>query len=905
MSDFGLKEALRPTSVVVVGGSDRPQSLGRAVLLNIQRGSFTGPIGLISPKSLSVAGVQSQKKLTDLSFIPQLMVVTAPPLVVPSILENARQAGVRAAAIISAGFGLPGSQLREETRMIARKAGIRLIGPNCLGVIAPHSKLNASFAGRAPEKGNLALISQSGAVAAAMIDWAAQRSIGFSGIVSLGDQLDVDTADCIDYFATDSATKAILLYVESIVDARKFMSAARAAARIKPIIVLKSGRMEEGARAAATHTGALAGVDAVYDAAFRRAGVLRVFDSRELFDCAETVSRVQSLAGNRLAILTNGGGLGVLALDRLSELGGQRANLSEQCLSELNAILPQGWSRSNPVDIVGDAGPERYAQALTALMADSSNDAVLVMNVSTALADSAETAATVAQVVKDGHELSGTKKPVLAAWAGAGPDVTARLSIAGIPNYPTEDDAVRGFMHLVRHRANIQSLMEVPPGMPSIFSPDTVRAREVVSKALSDRRTWLTALETVSVLSAYGIPTLPVLLAADSDAAGRVVRPLLEKSGTVALKVASRDIVHKSDVGGVVLNLASVAAVEQATQEIIERAKRLRPDARIDGVLIQPMIVRPKARELIVGIARDRTFGPVIVFGCGGTAVELIDDKAIGLPPLDLKLAKELLSRTRVSRLLPAYRDVPAVKSGEVEALLVKLSQLAADFPEIYELDLNPVLADETGLIAIDARISIGAAQRLFTGEGNAHLAIRPYPSEWERRLSGSGWSVSIRPIRPEDEPALHSFLKRISPEDLRLRFFAPMKEFSHEFIARLTQLDYARAMAFAAFDGNGDLVGVARLHSNSTYENAEYAILLRSDLKGRGLGWALMQLLIEYATKQGLKQMSGEVLQDNAVMLQMCRRLGFDVQSSKADSAICNVVLTLPRRAGEPRSYH
>jgi len=341
MSDFGLKEALQPTSVVVVGGSDRPQSLGRAVLLNIQNGRFAGPVGLVNPKSLSIAGVQSQRKLTELPFTPQLLIITTPPPVVPSVLEDARQAGVRAAVIISAGFGSPGSQLREDIRMIARKAGIRLFGPNCLGIISPHRRLNASFAGRAPEKGNLALISQSGAVAAAMIGWAAQRSIGFSGIVSLGDQLDVDTADCIDYFATDPATKAILLYVESIVDARKFMSAARAAARIKPIVVLKSGRMEEGARAAATHTGALAGVDAVYDAAFRRAGVLRVFDSRELFDCAETLSRVQSLAGKRLAILTNGGGLGVLALDRLSELGGERANLSEKCLSVLNAVLPE------------------------------------------------------------------------------------------------------------------------------------------------------------------------------------------------------------------------------------------------------------------------------------------------------------------------------------------------------------------------------------------------------------------------------------------------------------------------------------------------------------------------------------------------------------------------------------
>lgn len=895
MSDFGLKIAFSPNSVAVVGGSDRPQSIGRSVLMNIRQSGFRGPVGWVSPKSVADTGVTAARKLTDIPFVPELLVITAPPNATPEVLQSAGRAGVRGAVIISAGFGPPDSRLREDIRSIVRRTGLRIIGPNCLGLIMPGSRLNASFAGSNPGSGNLALISQSGAIAAAMIDWARQRSIGFSGIVSLGDQIDVDTADCIDYFAKDPATHAILLYIESIGDARKFMSAARAAARVKPVVVLKSGRMAEGARAAATHTGALAGVDAVYDAAFRRAGLLRVFDSRELFDCAETLSRVPSLAGDRLAILTNGGGLGVLALDRLSELGGKRAALSESCFAALDSVLPKSWSRSNPIDIVGDADPARYARALSALLADTSNDAILVMNVSTALAHPAETATVVAQTVEEHRQRPGGCKAVLASWAGADPDVTERLSAAGIPNYPTEDDAVRGFMHLVRHRANIQSLMETPPGMPSAFVPKTGSVRKIVADALREGRTWLTALEVGSVLAAYDIQSPPVLLAEDPAAAGRIVRPLLEGSRTVAVKISSRDIVHKSEVGGVVLNLASVAAVEEATRDVIARAKRLRPDAYIDGVMIQPMVMRQKARELIAGIATDPIFGPVIVFGRGGTAVEVIDDKAIGLPPLDLRLADELIRQTRVSRLLPAYRDVPAVAPGVVQTLLVKLSQLTADVSEIRELDLNPILADESGIVAVDARISIGQARRAFYGKGNAHFAIKPYPVEWERQLVlNQGWTISVRPIRPEDEPALHALLERVTPEDLRLRFFAPMKQFSHEFIARLTQLDYARAMAFAAFDERSDLVGVARLHSDSMYEQAEYAILLRSDLKGRGLGWALMQMLIEYATKEGLKRISGEVLQENEVMLRMCRQLGFDVRPNKEDSSTCDVTLEL-----------
>jgi acetyltransferase len=741
------------------------------------------------------------------------------------------------------------------------------------------------------------MISQSGAIAAGMVDWAAQRAVGFSGIVSIGDQLDVDIADLLDYFALDEKTQAILLYIEAIKDARKFMSAARAAARIKPVVVVKSGRVAQGARAAATHTGALAGSDAVYDAAFQRAGILRVSDLRELFDCAETLGRVKSPPGKRIAILTNGGGIGVLAVDRLVELGGIPAVIEPAIREKLDAVLPATWSGSNPVDIVGDANPARYAVALEVLLDDPGNDAVLVMNVQTAIARADEIAAAVTGVVRKyraAYRMS--PKPVLAAWVGAELAVGDLLSGVGIPNYPTEDDAVRGFMHLVRHREVVQALAQVPPAMPSEFAPDIAGARRIVATALADGRDWLDPIEVRRLLDAYDIPAVSTFVATDAEQAVAHATTIFAEGATVVLKIMSRDIVHKSDVGGVVLNLTSTKAVREATADIIARAKSLRPDARISGVMVQAMVVRMKARELILGLADDLTFGTVVVFGRGGTAVEIIDDKALGLPPLDMQLARSLIERTRVSRLLRGYRDVPAVKQDTVEMVLVKLSQMAGDIPEIRGLDINPLLADEAGVLAVDARVAIGRVGRKFGGSGPANFAVRPYPSQWQRHLEvKDGWRVFVRPIRPEDEPLIHEMLKHVTVQDLRLRFFAPMKEFSHEFIARLTQLDYARAMAFVAFDeATNELVGVVRIHSDSVYETGEYAILLRSHLKGRGLGWSLMQMIIEYARSEGLKVIFGDVLAENTVMLAMCRNLGFEVKSDPDGHDICNVRLTL-----------
>jgi acetyltransferase len=896
MSTYRLDQIFAPKSVAIVGGSRRPGSIGAVVLQNIIKGGFAGKIAVVNPQHKTIDGQTTYPDFQSLPFVPDLIVVTAPAATIPGIIEAAGARGVAGAVIISSGLGHGEGSLADGVAKAARAHKMRIVGPNCLGMMFPGVGLNASFAARHPAKGSLALISQSGAIAVAMVDWGAEKSVGFSGIVSIGDQLDVDVADLLDYFALDDKTRAILLYVESIADARKFMSAARAAARLKPVVVVKSGRMAQGARAAATHTGALAGSDAVYEAAFRRAGLLRVLDLRELFDCAEQLGRhVRAPDGKRLALLTNGGGLGILAVDRLAELGGIAPQLPPDVSERLNKLLPPTWSKANPVDISGDADARRYIAALDALLADSASDAVLVMNVETAVASAPSIAeAVAARVTKERADRGSAAKPVLAAWVGNDQAVAPIFDKAAIAHFPTEDDAVRAFMHLVKHREATEALMATPPNVTSLFKPDVAAAKTIVANALKEGRAWLDPVEISGLLAAYAIPMVPTLAAATPEEAASKAEPYLAQGLAIAVKILSRDITHKSDVGGVMLRLATREAVANAAAEVIVRARRARPDAQIQGVMVQPMIVRPSARELIAGIADDPTFGPLIAFGRGGTAVEVINDQALALPPLDMNLARSLIGRTRVSRLLPAYRDVPAVPPDAVPLTLVKLSQMAADIPEIHGLDINPLLADETGVLALDARVAIRAPTRMFAG--HTRFAVRPYPTEWERQVVvRDGWKVDVRPLRPEDEPGVVRLLQQVSPEDLRLRFFHSMREFSHQFVARLTQLDYARAMAFAAIDPQTrDIVGVVRLHSDSRYETAEYAILLRSDLKGKGLGWALMQLLIAYARSEGLKSLFGEVLNENINMLNMCRDIGFDVKRDPNEPAVSLVSLDL-----------
>jgi acetyltransferase len=897
MSTYRLDRLFAPRSVAVVGGSPRATSPGRAVLQNLREAGFEGSIDLVNPHYEEIEGIRAVKTIADLSHAPDLVVLATPPPTLPGLIAAACEKGVAGAIIISAGLGHGEGSLAQRCEQAARAGGLRLIGPNCIGVLSSRARLNASFAARMPPPGDLALISQSGAITAGLLEWSAAHGIGFSAAVSLGDMIDVDFGDLLDYFALDGSTRAVLLYVESIVNARKFMSAARAAARVKPVVVVKSGRNAQGAKAAQTHTGALAGSDAVCEAAFRRAGLLRVFDLDELFAAAETLGRVRPFAGKRLAILTNGGGIGVLAVDRLADLGGTLAGVSQATMAKLDGALPPIWSHGNPVDIGGDADAARYVAALETLIADPENDAILIMNVPTALA-SAETAARAIATTAQAHRNSFIHpKPMFAVWVGTSETVTPIFEAAGIPSYATESDAVRGFMHLVHYREALETLMATPPSLPQDFKPDVAAARAVVESALARGATWLDPLEVASLLAAYSIPIAPAVLARTPDEAAAAARPFLAEGAGVVAKILSPDIVHKSEVGGVRLNLTTESAVRAGVADILARARAARPDARITGVTLHPMVVRPKARELIAGIADDPTFGPIIVFGRGGTAVEVIGDKALALPPLDLALARDLIARTRVSRILNAYRDVPAADIDAVALLLVKVAQLAADVPELRELDLNPVLADQHGLMAVDARVAVAPAAATRRGPaGHPRFAIRPYPTELERHaILRDGTKIFVRPLRPEDEPLYDPFFAAVTPEDLRLRFFAPMKEFGHRFVARLTQIDYARAMAFIAIDeSSGAMLGVVRLHADANYEGSEYAVLVRSDLKGRGLGSLLMQMIIEYARSEGLRHIEGQVLRENTAMLAMCRRLGFEIALDPQDPNTCAVSLAL-----------
>lgn len=900
MSTYRLDSIFRPRAVAVVGSQSRPRSVGRAVVENLLASGFSGPIGLVNKHPSPMDGVATVRHLHELPWTPDLVVIATPAATVPQLAAEAAGKGAAAVVVLTAAMGSGPGSPAAQLEALTREKGLRVLGPNCLGVIAPHARLNASLASRFPKAGDLALISQSGAISGGLVEWSMSQPVGFSAVVSLGDALDVDFADLLDYFATDSRTRAILLYVEAIRDARKFMSAARAAARTKPVVVVKSGHggSPQVTPAGSTHTQNLARPNAVYGAAFRRAGLLRVRSLHELFAAARTLGQVRPFQGRRLAILTNGGGVGALSVDHLYEQGGSLATLSEATRDALDRILPVGWSRTNPVDLLTDIDADRYAATIDALLADPGNDALLAVNVPTVLSSSSEAAHAVTRVLsqRPGH---GTRKPVFTVWLGNDPQAEAVLDAAQVPRYPNESDAVAGFMHLVRHREVQAALMETPPSLPEDFSPDVALARTLVDSALDAGQTWLDPLATTQLLAAYGIPMAPLWRADDADDAARIAAPLLAEGATVAVKILSPDIPHKSDVDGVRLNLANANAVREAAAGILQRARERRPEARIEGVLVQPTVLRPKARELIAGIADDPVFGPVIAFGRGGTAVEVINDQAVTLPPLDLRLAHELIARTRVSRVLKAYRDVPAADERAVALVLVKLAQLAADIPEIQQLDINPLLADREGVVAVDARIAVARGRALHKGRGHPRFAIFPYPKEWERTIElADGQPALVRPVRPEDDAMFREFFTHVTDEDLRLRFFQSVRHFSHEFIARLTQLDYARSIALVAIHPQThEMLGAVRLHADANYEKGEYGILVRSDLKGHGIGWKLMQIMIEYARWLGLKVIEGQVLRENRTMLAMCESLGFIVKLDPDDPTLMNV--SLPVSAG------
>lgn len=892
MTIRNLEYAFRPRSVTVIGASQREASVGKIVVDNIIGGGFKGEVWPVNPKYDEVSGRRCYATPGDLPGIPDLAVIVTPPQTVPKLVGELAQKGTRAAVVITAGLTRENG-LRQAMLDAAEPHLFRIIGPNTLGLMIPPIGLNAGFAHMAARPGGIALLSQSGAIATSLIDWAAENNVGFSQIVSLGDMADVDVGDYLDMLAGDAKTRAIVLYLETIPNPRKFMSAARAAARIKPVIAVKLGRHEQAAKAAATHTGALSGADRVVDAALRRAGILRVKGLAELFDAVETTAHFAPLERSRVAIVTNGGGAGVLAVDQLMDCNGELADLSGQTLAQLDAVLPPTWSRANPVDIIGDATPDRYVSAIKSVASDPDVDIIMVLNCPTGLASPVDAATGLAALAADG-KIAG--KPVLTCWLG---EHTARagrriLQDAGVASFESPAAAGTSASHLVDWSRAQKMLMRVPSSSGGEKTGDRDEALAIFRGAAAEGRRMLTEPEAKAAILAYGIPVPETIVARSPAEAEEGASRLLATSEKVVVKLLSKAISHKSDVGGVVLHIESAEAARQAAAAIEDRVRSHAPEADIAGYAVQPMVARKLAQELILGVSRDPIFGPVVLFGAGGVAVEVINDTAVALPPLDEVLAGDLIDQTRIGRLLAGFRDRRPADRNAIIAALNGMAQMIVDFPCIVAMDINPLLADADGVIALDARIEIDP-DRVEERGPNPSIAIRPYPSRWSKVLSVSDAQYLVRPIRPADIGLYPDFLAHISPEDIRLRFLAPRKQFPDDMLKRLTQLDYDREIAFLALEeDSGALAGVARLSCDPIGEVAEYALLVRTDLQGRGLGWALLRHLVDYARAEGVGRIEGFVLTENTKMLAMCRDFGFSVTVRPEDPGVALAVLDL-----------
>ncbi|MDO9090575.1 MAG: bifunctional acetate--CoA ligase family protein/GNAT family N-acetyltransferase [Burkholderiaceae bacterium] len=876
MSVRNLEALLQPASIAVIGASGRPGSVGAVVWANLRGGGFTGPLWPVNKGRGSIDGVPTWPDVDSLPGVPELAVICTPAATVPGLIAQLGRRGTRAAIVITAGLKqpVPGGASTIEQAMLdaARPNLLRILGPNCIGALVPGIGLNASFAPGNAQPGSLAFITQSGALATAMLDWANERGIGFSHFVSLGDSADVDFGDMLDFLGSDSGTRAILMYAESVKSARKFMSAARAAARNKPVIVVKAGRTPGAAKAAASHTGALAGSDAVFDAAARRAGMLRVDTLEALFDAAQTLACPHPWRGERLALMTNGGGAGVLAADALTLGGGVLASLSDATLRALDACLPAGWSKGNPVDIVGDAPAQRYSQALAVLLAAPEVDGVLFMHAPTAIVPASGIAAECLPLIK------GAAKPVLSCWLGGASVAEARRGFAaeGLPWYSTPERAAAAWLQLAAYHRNQAALQQMPADEAEHFKPRREQAQAILATAQAQGREWLDPAQAHALLQAYGIPSVATVMTRNADEAAAAATRL---GFPVALKIVSPQVVHKSDVGGVALGLGNADEVRRAMVRMRQQLARHMPEASVLGFAVQRMEKRPHSHELIAGIASDAVFGPVLMFGRGGTAVELSKEHALTLPPLNAALAADLVAASGLGPLLAGFRGDPGVSSKALLDTLVKVSLLACDQGALAELDINPLLADSQGVIAVDARVRVR-----LPGAGPAiPPAIRPYPTALEERAQLGPQMLVLRPIRPDDASRLHAFFDKATPKDLRLRFFLTRREVPHSELARYSQIDYEREMAFIAVTEASDsgaprMVGEVRASCDPDNLRAEFAIQIASDWQGKGLGRLLMNKLVGYLRARGTGEIVGQCLSENTGMAALARAVGFEV---------------------------
>jgi len=888
-----LTPLFEPKSIAIIGASETQGSVGATLVRNVMDGGYQGKLFLVNPRHDKVYG---QNTYDSVESIPQrldLAVICTKAETVPAIVEACGRAGARNVIVISGGFaemGPRGASLLRSTLDAARRHHTRLLGPNCLGIMRPSSHINATFAHGSANPGSIGLISQSGALCTAILDWALPNGVGFSNVVSLGAESDVDFGEVLDYMVADPRTESIFLYIEGIKNSRRFMSALRAAARCKPVLLIKVGKHPAGKQAALSHTGALVGADDVFDAALRRAGVVRLGKVGQMYAAAQALFSHFRPRGNRLMIVTNGGGPGVMAADHASDIGIPLAELADGLRQKLDAVLPPTWSKGNPIDLVGDATPERYAAAVTACLEDDKVDGVLAILTPQAMTDPTQAARAVIEVAKK------SDKPLVICWMGEEQVREARLLFkgAGIPSFNTPEPAVELFSHISNYYRNQQLLMQAPASLSDHVPPRLESAKLVIETALGEGRKSLNEMESKALLAAFRIPIAQTVVARSPSEA----MVLAEEIGLpVVMKIDSPHITHKSDSGGVRLNLNSLAAVRDAYNAILEEVKKNRPDAIIHGIAIEPMIQKANGRELVVGMTRDQIFGPTIIFGPGGTGIEAgSSERAVALPPLNRFLVNDMLATTRASARLGEFRNMPPVSMEALEAVLLRVSEMVCELPWIREMDINPLIVDEHGAVAVDARIAIENIP-LVAGRYD-HMAIHPYPShlitDYQTR---DGLTVTIRPIRPEDADLEQEFVRNLSSETKYYRFMNTLRELSPSQLVRLTQIDYDREMAFVAvtdIEGKEVEIGVARYALNPDGESCEFAIVVADEWQGKGLARRLMGVIIDTARSRGVRYMNGDFLAENRRMIQFVTALGFVLSPHPEDSGLKRGVLVL-----------
>jgi acetyltransferase len=873
-----LKSIFAPKNVAVIGATEKEGSVGRTILWNLISSPFGGAVFPINPKRSSLLGIKAYPSIKDVPDQVDLAVIVTPSTAIPGLIAECGEMGVKGAIVISAGFkeiGPEGVELERQMLENARKYKMRIVGPNCLGVMSPVSGINATFAAGMARKGNVAFISQSGALCTAVLDWSFKENVGFSHFVSVGSMLDVDWGDLIYYLGDDPHTESIVIYMESIGDARSFISAAREVALTKPIIVIKPGRTEGAARAAASHTGSLTGSDEVLESAFRRAGVLRVEKISEIFSMAEVLGRQPRPKGPRLTILTNAGGPGVLATDTLLTNGGELAEVSQETMDKLSVFLPSAWSHNNPIDIIGDASPERYAKSLEVAAQDPNSDGLLVILTPQAMTDPTATAEALKAYAKS------YDKPILASWSG-GQEVAAGEAIlnkAGIPTFEYPDDAAQAFTYMWQSTANLNTLYETP-SLPEDngSGPDREKAKAIIDHVRATGRDLLTEAESKQLLAAYGIPTTPTLIATNAKEAGKMAAEL---GFPVVVKLHSETITHKTDVGGVKLNLQDAAAVEAAYAAIQASVTKLAGAEHFLGVTVQPMI-KVEGYELIIGSSIDPQFGPVLLFGTGGQLVEVYKDRALGLPPLNTTMARRMVERTKIYTALKGVRGRKPVDMAALEKLLVRFSQLVVEQPWIKELDINPLIASPEGLMALDGRVVL---HPINTKESDLpKLAIRPYPNQYVGQWkTKKGLETTIRPIRAEDEPLMQKFHETLSDRSVYLRYLSPMllsERVTHERLSRVCHSDYAREIPLVVeTEKNGERVicAVGRLSKfRGEDQEARISLLVSDEFQGEGLGLELVKRLISVAKQEKIQKIIAVMSAENESMKMLCQKTGF-----------------------------